>query len=79
MTLLPNYLPNTFNIHVTAEITEDNERKEENTNMQSIVFGYGVKDGSCGKSFGIHVAQICAFPKIVIEIAQMKAAQLEHQ
>lgn len=38
---------------------------------------YAVRDGPCPASFGIHVAEMAAFPKAVVATAREKAAQLE--
>lgn len=38
---------------------------------------YSVRDGPCPASFGIHVAEMAAFPKSVVATAREKAAQLE--
>ena len=58
--------PNVKNIHVTA-LSRDNY----------IAMMYGVKEGPSDKSFGINVAQLCNFPKVIIEDAQKKVWELE--
>jgi len=66
LTALAASVPAVVNRHVTAATTAD-----------SIVMLYAVKDGPCPSSFGIHVAEMAAFPRPVIAAARAKAAQLE--
>ena len=47
------------NIHVSASCKED-----------YITMLYGVIDGPSDKSFGINVAQLCNFPKEIIEVRE---------
>ena len=54
------------NRHVTAHTTKN-----------SITMLYGVQAGPCPASFGIHVAELAAFPSAVVAVARAKAAQLE--
>jgi len=54
------------NRHVSAHTTAD-----------SITMLFAVKEGPCPSSFGIHVAEMAAFPPSVVATAREKAAQLE--
>lgn len=54
------------NKHVTAH-----------TSAGAITMLYEVREGACPSSFGIHVAELAAFPPAVIATARAKAAQLE--
>ena len=66
LTALSLASPAFANRHVTAHTTGD-----------SIVMLYGVRDGACPASFGIHVAELASFPPSVLAVARLKAAQLE--
>jgi DNA mismatch repair protein MSH2 len=37
-----------------------------------------VSDGACSESFGIHVAKMAHFPSSVIDVALIKASELEN-
>ena len=43
----------------------------------SVTLLYSVHEGICDQSFGIHVAEVVAFPQKVIKMARLKAEQLE--
>ena len=47
------------------------------TEQDSLVMLYQIKDGPCPQSYGIQVAKLAKFPQKVIEIAKEKARQLE--
>jgi DNA mismatch repair protein MSH2 len=66
LTALDRSQPGVVNCHVSAETTADH-----------ITMLYAVQPGPCPSSFGIHVAELAAFPASVIAAARAKAAQLE--
>ena len=57
LTTIAKSFKNVKNIHVTASCKEN-----------YITMLYGVLDGPSDKSFGINVAQLCNFPKEIIEV-----------
>jgi len=57
---------NVVNKHVMADTTAD-----------SITMLYQLRDGSCDRSYGIHVSELANFPPEVVAMARAKAAELE--
>mmetsp|Transcript_24421 Transcript_24421/g.33423 ORF Transcript_24421/g.33423 Transcript_24421/m.33423 type:complete len:277 (-) Transcript_24421:173-1003(-) len=43
----------------------------------AVTFLYEVKNGVCSQSYGVHVAKMARFPSEVLEVARIKAKQLE--
>lgn len=67
LTSLSDELPGIVrNLHVSAQVKDG-----------TITMLYTVEQGPCPSSFGIHVAELAAFPPKVIEEARRKADQLE--
>jgi DNA mismatch repair protein MSH2 len=66
LTALAGTQAGVVNRHVSAHTTAD-----------SITMLFAVKEGPCPSSFGIHVAEMAAFPPSVVASAREKAAQLE--
>lgn len=68
LTELASQLQGLANIHLDA--VEHDEH---------IVFMHQVQDGAASKSYGLQVAQLAGVPRIVIQKAKQKLAQLEQQ
>lgn len=68
LTALASAEPSVRNLSVTA-LTDQS--------AEGITFLYEVKEGACGKSFGVHVAEMARFPKEVVAAAKRKLVDLE--
>lgn len=68
LTALATNYPQVENMHVLAEATNNDE---------DITLLYRVAPGISDKSFGIHVAEVVAFPEKVIRMAKRKAEELD--
>lgn len=68
LTALAAEVPSVRNLSVTA-LTDKS--------AEGITFLYEVKEGACGKSFGVHVAEMARFPAPVVRAAKRKLADLE--
>ncbi|ETO35423.1 hypothetical protein RFI_01640 [Reticulomyxa filosa] len=68
LTALEDTLNGVINKHVTA--FKDNQKKQ-------LTMLYKIQDGPCDRSFGIQVAQLAKFPKVVLDEAEKKAQELE--
>ena len=66
LTALPDILPGTRNVHMTAKEHADR-----------IIFLYAVQPGPASQSYGIQVARLAGIPAKVIRAARDKLAQLE--
>jgi hypothetical protein len=68
LTTLADVVPSVRNLSVTA-LTD--------SSSEGITFLYEVKEGACGQSFGVHVAEMARFPEAVVASAKRKLADLE--
>ena len=66
LTTLPETLPATRNVHLTAREYGDD-----------IIFMYAVNDGPASQSYGLQVARLAGVPETVIKTAQEKLRLLE--
>lgn len=72
LTVLASELPTLIkNLHVSAHLHQDEQ------DQQKLAMLYSVQPGPCDQSFGIHVAELAAFPPLVLQMARMRAAELE--
>lgn len=65
---LTTSLPCAKNLHATA-ITDEKE---------GLTFLYSIKEGACGKSYGVHVAELARFPPQVVAAAKRKLSELDN-
>lgn len=68
LTVLPEILPHTMNVHLDAVEYED-----------SIVFLHAVKEGPANQSYGLQVAKLAGVPASVIAGAKEKLRELENK
>ena len=68
LTLLSEQIESLANVHLDA--MEHND---------SIIFMHAVQEGAASKSFGLQVAQLAGVPKVVIQRAKQRLAELENQ
>lgn len=68
LTTLPETLPATANVHLSAREFGDD-----------IIFMYAVEDGPASQSYGLAVARLAGVPTVVIENARTRLRQLEEQ
>ncbi|KAI9336568.1 muts domain V-domain-containing protein [Obelidium mucronatum] len=66
LTAISEKMKSVKNLHVKAK-----------TDSKSITLLYKVEEGICDQSFGIHVAELAAFPDSVVRLAKRKADELE--
>jgi DNA mismatch repair protein MutS len=66
LTTLPDLLPATANVHMTAREYGDR-----------IIFMYAVQEGPANQSYGLQVARLAGIPNSVIKDAQEKLGELE--
>ncbi|KAJ3018710.1 UNVERIFIED_CONTAM: hypothetical protein HDU68_011019 [Siphonaria sp. JEL0065] len=66
LTAISEEMKSVKNLHVKAK-----------TDSKSITLLYKVEEGICDQSFGIHVAELAAFPESVVRLAKRKADELE--
>jgi DNA mismatch repair protein MutS len=66
LTSLPDLLPQSRNIHLSAREYRDD-----------IIFMYSVNEGPANQSYGLQVAKLAGVPEAVIKTAQQKLHQLE--
>lgn len=60
----------------TTSTTTTTEVRPPRSN-RNVTLLYSVREGICDQSFGIHVAEVVSFPQKVINMAKLKAEQLE--
>lgn len=84
---LSDQIPTVFNLHVVAhidgnvsssasDVTLPDATKSDDVEA-TITLLYKVEPGVCDRSFGIHVAELAKFPPKVVEMARLKAREME--
>ena len=59
------------------EMTDADTPTTSSRSTRNVTLLYSVREGICDQSFGIHVAEVVRFPQKVINMARLKAEQLE--
>jgi DNA mismatch repair protein MSH2 len=72
LTVLEEKYNGVKNYHVQAMLSDP-----ASTEGKQLTLLYKLMSGCCDQSFGIHVAELAAFPNSVIQMAKRKAAELE--
>ena len=74
--LADRYPKSVKNLHVVAFINSADDEHSSSEKRQ-VTLLYRVEPGICDQSFGIHVAELVRFPRKVVNMARVKAEELE--